>query len=123
MDNEAFYRILNEKYGVRLPFPQEQDWEWCAGDHKRTADYIRFYNEYSENMDDWQRYLAVNLIVQGLEDMLEVNEDTAYTDKLWLQLKEILLKDDHRYTIVYWSCIGQEPEDRWRIAERMRELL
>ncbi len=36
---------------------------------------------------------------------------------------EILIGDNHRDTIVYWSCIGQELEDCWLISSKMRELL
>lgn len=66
-----------------------------ADDYEHMADYINFYNEYSVEMDDWQKYLAVNLIVQGLEDLLEFTDDIVYTDILWLQAKEILIENDH----------------------------
>ena len=83
-----------------------------------TADYIIFYNKYSNDMDIWQKYLAVNLIVQGIEDLLEQNEDSGVIDKLWTETKE-----NHRHTIFSWSCVDDEPEDCWNITPRMRELL
>ncbi len=121
MDN--FYEKMNEECGVRLPFSGEQDWEWCAGNPKHTDDYIAFYNRYSEDMDIWQKYLAVNLIVQGIEDLLEQDGEQAAADRLWADTKEILLRDNHRHTIFSWSCVDEEPEDCWNITPRMRELL
>ena len=51
MDN--FYEKLNEECDVRFPYPNEQDWEWCAGDYTRTNDYIEFYKFYATATDDW----------------------------------------------------------------------
>lgn len=121
MDN--FYEKINEECGVRLPYKDEQDWEWCAGDPKHTADYITFYNKYSDEFDKWQKYLAVNLIIQGIEDLMEQDEEQSTIDELWSETKKILLKDDHRYSIGAWSCISMEPDDCWLISPKMRELL
>lgn len=121
MDN--FYEKINEECGVRLPFSGEQDWEICEGDYKNTADYIDFYNRYSDDMDIWQKYLAVNLIVQGIEDLMEQGEDKNITNELWSETEKILLKDNHRHTIFSWSCVGQELNDCWLITPKMRELL
>ncbi len=121
MDN--FYEKINEECGVRLPFSDEQDWEICAGDYKNTADYIDFYNRYSDDMDIWQKYLAANLIIQGIEDLMEQNKDQIIIDTLWSETKKILLKDDHRYSILAWSCGNQELEECWLITPKMRELL
>ncbi len=63
------------------------------------------------------------MIVQGIEDLMEQSEDKAYINMLWSKVKEILIDDKHRDTIVYWSCIGQEFEDCWLISSNMRELL
>lgn len=54
---------------------------------------------------------------------MEQSEDEGYIDMLWSKVKEILIGDNHRDTIVYWSCIGQELEDCWLISSKMRELL
>ncbi len=54
-----------------------------------------------------QKHLLINMIVQGIEDFLEQSEDEGYIDMLWSKVKEILIGDNHRDTIVYWSCIGQ----------------
>lgn len=121
MDN--FYEKINEECGVRLPFSDEQDWEWCAGDPKHTSDYIAFYNKYSDKMSKWQKYLAVNLIIQGIEDLMEQGGDQSIIDTLWSETKKILLKDDHRYSIYAWSCRNQELEECWLITPKMRELL
>ena len=118
-----FYEKINEECGVRLPFADEQDWEWCAGDPKHTSDYIVFYNKYSDDMDKWQKYLAVNLIIQGIEDLMEQDEEQSVIDTLWSETKKILLKDDHRYSIGAWSCGDQELEECWLITPKMRELL
>ncbi|WP_019680571.1 hypothetical protein [Ruminococcus flavefaciens] len=120
---ENFYEKINEECGVRLPFSNEQDWEICAGDPNHTSGYIAFYNKYSDDMDIWQKYLAANLIVQGIEDLMEQNEDQNVIDALWSETQKILLKDNHRHTIFSWSCVEQEPEDSWLITPRMRELL
>ncbi len=120
---ENFYEKLNEECGVRLPFSGEQDRELCVGEHGHTSDYISFYNRYSDNMDIWQKYLAVNLIVQGLEDMMEQNEDQSVIDKLWKETQDILLRDNHRHTIFSWSCVDEKPENCWHITPHMRALL
>ena len=121
--NNAFYKKLNEECDVRFPYPNEQDWEWCAGDYIYTNDYIEFYKFYATVIDDWQKHLLINMIVQGIEDFMEQTEDEGYIDMLWSKVKEILINDKHRDTIVYWSCIGQELEDCWLISSNMRELL
>ncbi len=74
-------------------------------------------------MDDRQKHLLINMIVQGIEDLMGQSEDKAYINMLWPKVKEILIDDKHRDTIVYWSCIGQELEDCWLISSNMRELL
>ena len=120
---DDFYERLNEKCGVRLPYPNEQDWEWCAGDCQHTNDYIQFYNVYSTDMDDWQKYLLINMIVQGIEDLLDYSKDNAYINMLWSKTKEILIRDKLKNVIIYWSCIGQELEECWLITPKMRKLL
>lgn len=118
-----FYEKMNEECGVRLPFSNEQDWKWCAGEPDHTAEYISFYNKYSADMNIWQKYLTVNLIVQGIEDLLEQHEDSDLIDALWDKTKKILLSDNHRHTIFSWSCTADKDEDCWNITPRMRELL
>ena len=39
------YEMLDKECNVRLPNADEQDWEFCAGDYKRTNDYILFYKD------------------------------------------------------------------------------
>lgn len=92
MDN--FYKKLNEECDVRFPYPNEQDWEWCAGDYIYTNDYIEFYKFYATVIDDWQKHLLINMIVQGIEDFMEQSEDEAYIDMLWSKVKEILVASD-----------------------------
>lgn len=87
MDN--FYKKLNEECDVRFPYPNEQDWEWCAGDYIYTNDYIEFYKFYATVIDDWQKHLLINMIVQGIEDFMEQSEDEGYIDMLWSKVKEI----------------------------------
>ena len=64
---------LNEECGERFPYPNEQDWEWCAGDYIYTNDYIEFYKFYATVIDDWQKHLLINMIVQGIEDFMELS--------------------------------------------------
>ena len=117
---------LHIECGVRLPEKDDQDWEFCAGDYRRTEDYIEFYKKYSDEMDSnrWgDKELLSNMIVQGLEDLLICTKDTEYVDKLWLETKQILLEDELYNVIVYWSLIGQPIENCFLITTRMRELL
>ena len=60
---DNFYKKLNEECDVRFPYPNEQDWEWCAGDYIYTNDYIEFYKFYATVTDDWQKHLLINMIV------------------------------------------------------------
>lgn len=120
---EDFFKRLNEECGVRLPLQNDQDWEMCAGDYKHTNDYIEFYNVYSISMDKLQKELLINMIVQGIEDLMNYSQDKAYIDMLWDKAKEILLTDNHTSVIEYWSCIGQELEDCWLVTPIMRDLL
>ena len=117
------YEKLHKECGVRLPFPDEQDWEFCAGDYKHTSDYISFYNKHSLEMDAFEKDLLVNMIIQGIEDYLECTDEKDTIENLWDKTKKILIKDGHKRTIVYWSCIGEELKDCWNITARMRELL
>lgn len=87
---------LHEECGVRKPEDWDQDWEFCAGDYTRTEDYIEFYKKYSDEMDSkkWgDKELLSNMIIQGLDDMLRNSDDKDYIDKLWLEIKKILLDD------------------------------
>lgn len=104
---------LNKECDVRLPSPGEQYWELCAGDHKRTGDYIDFYHKHSAEMSNSDKDLLANMIVQGVEDCI---------DLLWSKTREILINDNHIRTIEYWSCIGQELEYCWNITSEMRKL-
>ena len=113
---------LNKECDVRLPSSGEQDWEFCAGDHKRTGDYIDFYHRHSEEMSYTKKELLVNMIVQGVEDYIRCSDDKEHIDLLWSKTKEILINDNHSRTIEYWSCIGQKLDDCWNITSKMREL-
>ena len=117
------YKILNKECDVRLPYPQEQDWEFCAGDYKRTMDYIMFYNKHSSNISDFEKDLLINMIIQGIEDYLYYSEGKENIEYLWNDTKRILIKDKHKRTIIYWSCIGEDLVDCWYITPKMRELL
>ena len=117
---------LNIECGVRLPEKDDQDWEFCAGDYRRTEDYIEFYKKYCDEMENgrWtDKELLSNMIIQGLEEMLKYTDDMKYIDKLWLEIKQILLEDELYNVIVYWSVIGQPIENCWNITPRMRDLL
>lgn len=73
--------MLNIECGVRLPEKNEQDWEFCAGEYTRTEDYIEFYKKYSDEMDSgrWSdKELLSNMIVQGLDDLLNYTDDIKY---------------------------------------------
>ena len=117
-----FAEKLNKECDVRLPYPAEQDWEFCAGDYKRTGDYIDFYHKHSAEMSYTQKELLANMIVQGIEDYMRCSDDKEHIDLLWSKTREILINDNHSRTIEYWSCIGQELEDCWKITSKMREL-
>lgn len=118
-----FYERFYTECGVKPPEKGDQDWEFWAGNYRDTGRYLAFYQTYSAKMDDWQRYLLMNMIVQGIEDLMEYSEDRDYTDLLWWITRDILLKDRHIATIAGWSCIGQELEDAWLITPEMRKLL
>ena len=115
---------LHEECGVRKPEDWDQDWEFCAGDYRRTEDYIKFYKKYSKEMESGKysdKEQLSNMIIQGIEDLL--TDDTEYADKLWYEFRQILIKDELYRNIVYWSCIGEPIENCWKITSRMRELL
>ena len=123
MTELRLYELLNTECGVRLPFPREQDWEFCAGDYKRTHDYIIFYNKHSLDISDFEKELLINMIIQGIEDYLDYSDGKENIDYLWNEVKRILIKDKHKSTIVYWSCIDEALDDCWYISSKMRELL
>ena len=121
-----FVTRLHEECGVRYPEKDDQDWEFCAGDHKRTEDYINFYKKYADEMDScrWgDKECLSNMIIQGIDDMICLKEDTDYIDKLWLETRQILLDDELYNVIVYWSCVGQPIEDCFAVTSRMRKIL
>lgn len=120
---DDFYERIYYECGVRRPYKDEQDWELCAGDCNHTNDYIEFYNSYSDEMDRWQKYLLINMIIQGIEDLMDENQETLFINQLWNKTKEILLKDKHEGVIIYWSCIDEALDDCWNITSKMRELL
>lgn len=115
---------LHEECDVRKPEDWDQDWEFCAGDYRRTEDYIKFYKKYSKEMKSGKcsdKEQLSNMIIQGIEDLL--TDDIEYADKLWSEFRQILIKDELYRNIVYWSCIGEPIENCWKITSRMRELL
>ncbi|MCQ2408613.1 MAG: hypothetical protein MJ065_08855 [Oscillospiraceae bacterium] len=117
------YEMLNKECNVRLPDAGEQDWEFCAGDYKRTNDYILFYNEHTSDIGDFEKDLLINMIIQGIEDYLDLSCGKADVEQLWEETKKILINDKHKRTIIYWSCIGEELNDCWYITPKMKELL
>lgn len=123
MDSFHFVEQLHAECGVRHPEQNEQDWEWCAGEPERTGDYLAFYQKYAGAMDEIERHLLVEMIVQGIEDLMCAPESDADIEALWAETREILLRDRHGETVEYWSCIGHDLENSWHITAKMRALL
>ena len=120
---ERFFDTFYSECGVRRPEPNEQDWEICAGDFRRTGEYIDFYERHASEMSAYEKDLLVMMIVQGIEDHLNDADDQPEFLRLWARTKEIIIRDNLRRIAVYWSCIGEPLEDCWCITPYMRKLL
>ncbi len=118
-----FYGKLHAECGVRYPLGNDQDWEFCAGESSRTGDYIAFYRKYAAEMRDRDRHLLINMIVQGIEDLIAASADQAEIERLWADAKELLTAGHHRETVEYWASPDEKIEDAFWIAPRMRTLL
>lgn len=118
---DGFYERLHAECGVRMPREQEQDWEFCAGDCRRTGDYLTFYRAHDAEMDKAQKLLLINMIVQGIENLMEEGADI---EALWSEAQEILLRDAHGDTVGYWADLrsGDDTGNWWNIAPKMRGL-
>ena len=118
------YRKIHEECGVRLPEPGEQDWEFCAGDYRRTADYIRFYHAHAADLDGYEKDQTAMLIVCGVDSYIEQGADAALTESLWAQAKEILLRDRRElmHTIGHFCCYGDPLSECFPVTAKMRAL-
>lgn len=127
MDYGQFYSMLNRKFGILPPDKYTQDWQWECGKWEQTEDYISFYNDHVASLNSSQKYDLINMIIQGFDDMFIecLNIDTAYREKIWSKIKDILIKDKqtHMETIKYWSCLNQSLDDSFRATKYIRELL
>ena len=79
---ENFYEILKTRFGIEPPAKGEQDWEFTCGSSEQTNGYIDFYLEFSNDLSEEQKYLVVNMILQGYEDILaEAFEEEESAEK------------------------------------------
>ncbi len=119
-----FYRKLHDECGVRLPEPDEQDWAWCAGDYRRTEDYIRFYRAHRDDLNSLERDEAAMMIVSGIDAYMEHGADEAVTEALWAETREILLRDrrDLMHTIGHFACYGDPLAECFPITAKIRSL-
>lgn len=120
---ETFYDSLRAECGVRPPEPGEQDWEICAVIYQRTGDCIAFYDRHAAELSTFQKDQLMTMIVQGVEEHLTCAGDMQESLRLWALAKEIIIRDKHTRTVVYWSCIGETLGKCWLITPYMRELL
>ena len=124
ISGNEFYSILYERYGVMPPDKYDQDWEFTAGDSEHTEDYINFYEKYS--LSSFQKIEILNMIIQGLNDLIEENIDSNVLYRIWIRIKSILESEKEFYyqIIEYWSCMDIElEEDRFYVSKFMRDLL
>lgn len=120
----GFYSKLHDECGVRLPEPDEQDWARCAGDYRRTEDYIRFYRVHRDDLNPRERDEAAMMIVSGIDESMEHGADEARTEALWAEAREILLRDryDLMNTIGHFACYGDPPEECFPVTAKIRSL-
>ena len=121
-----FYDILKERFGILPPTKYEQDWQWTCGKSYQTDGYISFYHEYSNSMTDDQKYLVINIIIQGFEDILsESDSEEEKNDLIWNEIEQILVNESslHKETIKYWADLEVSLADAWYISKYMRKLV
>lgn len=121
-----FYEILKERFGILPPTKYEQDWQWTCGKSYQTGGYISFYHEYSNSMTDDQKYLVINIIIQGFEDILsESDSEEEKNDLIWNEIEQILVNESslHKETIKYWADLEVSLADAWYISKYMRKLV
>ena len=120
---ETFYDSLRAECGIRPPEPNEQDLEICAVIYQRTGDCIAFYERHADELSAFQKDQLITMIVQGIEEHLTYAGDIQESLRLWGLAKDIIIRDNHRRTVVYWSCIGEALAECWYVTPYMRELL
>ena len=77
MDN--FYEKLNEKCDVRFPYPNEHDWEWCAGELLNIIH--RYMNEV--NYKDYEPHEFEKYLANFTEDWLIDIINTRHYYEVW----------------------------------------
>ena len=77
-------------------------------------------------MTDDQKYLVINIIIQGFEDILsESDSEEEKNDLIWNEIEQILVNESslHKETIKYWADLEVSLADAWYISKNMRKLV
>lgn len=92
-----------------------QDWPYEIADPKRIDEY---FTHYFEQTDEDKKFSLMEILIQAITDI----ENESKFEKYWSKLKKILFQDFdiHEYTVYYWSCIGEDLKDCWKITPSMR---
>ena len=73
-----------------------------------------------------QKYLVINIIIQGFEDILsESDSEEEKNDLIWNEIEQILVNESslHKETIKYWADLEVSLADAWYISKYMRKLV
>ncbi|WP_147239356.1 hypothetical protein [Tenacibaculum sp. E3R01] len=94
-----------------------QDWPYDIAESKEIENY---FQHYDEQIDEDKKFSLMEMLIQALTDI----EDKNDFDKNWKRLKSRIIKDFeiHEYTILYWSCFGENLSDCWKVTPYIREL-
>ncbi len=110
-----------EELVAEYKYPYEegmQDWSYEIADPKKIKEYFKHYDEQT---DEDKKFSLMEMLIQAITD---TNNKSEF-EKYWNKLKELLIKDFelHEYTIFYWSCLGENLTDCWKITKNMRNFL
>lgn len=111
---------LARHFGLPLPDPFSQDWEYEVVDTSKVGEWLTAYN--SGEFDSGQLTLLMKMILASYDDAM--SEGSARPED-WGTIRRCLLqgRDLHEATIDYWA-LPDEPdlENGFAITPLMREV-
>ena len=105
--------------GLNLPCSETlQDWSYTVGRAQDIEQYIAYYEEI---VDEDQRFVLAEMMIQAVEDQ----EDKELQIYYWQHVAPRLEKNFalHEFTIYYWAVFDNDAlEDCWQVTPWMRAL-
>jgi hypothetical protein len=109
---------LAQRFGLPND-PQMQDWQWEVADPARLDEFLTAYETAA--LPDDERFVLMEMILQSFDDTDQVPHGSVS----WSRIEQALDRNIaiHIHTVWYWSCVGDDLADAFRIAAFVRNVL